>query len=117
VSKLTKPPHLQKDNLYIIVKGNDNVQKEKLYYKSKLVVGVDSNNYLVQIYDSKENPIPLAYVKIYYKTGSSLTFKDGYTDFRGCFRYLDKKEDWGQYEIIKMLAYQEELGYCVHDRK
>lgn len=55
-------------------------------------------------------------MKVYYSYrngGPSYSFKDGYTDFRGRFRFLEDKETLGQYQTIKMLVHHESHGYKV----
>jgi hypothetical protein len=56
-------------------------------------------------------------VKIFYKAKNqnAFTFRDGYTDFRGMYRYLNKQESAESYGNMKIFAYHEEYGIKVLD--
>ena len=58
-SSLMIPPNLQKDNLYIILRGDNNIQKEKLFFKSQIISFIDTQNHIIQLADLKENPLPM----------------------------------------------------------
>jgi len=48
---------------------------------------------MIKVFDSSLIPMPKSYVKCFAKiSGSTVFFRDGYTDLRGSFNYLDVKE-------------------------
>lgn len=108
--------YLQK-TLFIQVKGDDYLQKEAVFYESNLIIYSNKEERLLQVLDSKERPLPFCYIKVFYRSPSSgaFTFRDGFTDFRGMFRYLSKQERAEEYGGIKVFAYHDEFGIKVQD--
>lgn len=53
------PPELANENLFVILKGDDEIQREQVYYKSNLVTFTNNKECLLEVYDPDEKPLPL----------------------------------------------------------
>ena len=88
------PDELKKTNFYLeVTSGNKRVYD--IYYSSSLNYSLVESNGEIKVMDEKFNSLPKIYVKCYCETnsGNILFYKDGFTDLRGKFNYLQLNND------------------------
>ena len=88
------PDELKKTNFYLeVISGNKRVYD--IYYASSLNYSLIESIGEIKVMDEKLNSLPKIYVKCYCETnnGNILFYKDGFTDLRGKFNYLQLNND------------------------
>ncbi len=67
------------------------IKKMKTYFPTTIKTQLYENLGEIKVVDFEGFPLPMSYVKVYGKKGSSPAtfFKDGYTDLRGRFNYAE----------------------------
>jgi hypothetical protein len=88
------PDELKKTNFYLeVISGNRRVFD--IYYASSLNYSLIESIGEIKVMDEKLNSLPKIYVKCYCETnnGKILFYKDGFTDLRGKFNYLQLNND------------------------
>jgi len=104
------PEHLKNQNMVIEVNG-DGKQVFKTYYSAQIQVTLIEAYGELKVTDQGGNALPRVYVKVYaQKKGGSTSdpffFKDGYTDIRGKFEYVqtsgNRLKDVQKFAILVM---------------
>jgi len=88
------PDELKKTNFYLEVTSG-NKRAYDIYYSSSLNYSLVESIGEIKVMDEKLNSLPKVYVKCFCerKNGAVLFYKDGFTDLRGKFNYLQLNND------------------------
>ena len=88
------PNELKKTNFYLeVISGNKRVYD--IYYASSLNYSLSESTGEIKVMDENLNTLSKIYVKCFCETnkGKILFYKDGFTDLRGKFNYLQLNND------------------------
>lgn len=107
------PENIQNKNMVIKVTDNHGQYRTHIHYSSSFTLNIDESEGMAKLSSKDGIPMPKIYVKCFAKlrNGTVVFFKDGYTDLRGTFNYLDVNEtDCTRFSGFSILVVSAEKG-------
>jgi hypothetical protein len=88
------PNEFYSKNILIEV-SSDSIKKFNMYFSSEIKIIISENLGELKVLNQQLKPVIKAYIKVFVKgkNGDTKFYKDGYTDLRGQFNYLDLNTD------------------------
>ncbi len=88
------PNEFYSKNILIEV-SSDSIKKFNMYFSSEIKIIISENLGELKVLNQQLKPVIKAYIKVFVKLnyGEPKFYKDGYTDLRGQFNYLDLNTD------------------------
>lgn len=112
------PENVKNKNMVIKVTDNHGQFKTHIHYSSSFNLNIDEAEGMAKLSSKDGIPMPKIYVKCFAKlpNGTVVFFKDGYTDLRGTFNYLDVNEtDATKFLSFSILVVSEDKGSKIHE--